>query len=757
MAKGPYNIHSLNGGEVSPRFEARQDQNKYLASAFKMENFIPLILGGARRREGSAFVAEAKAAKVRLDKFLFNNKQAYLLEFSAGFVRIYKDGAVLVDLPTPYDADMIDQLYGFQSADVRYICSDGTLQVQKLQRTDAEVFSLLQVVFNPPALKEDEPTGTDLNSGNLTLSGTTGNGITVTAANSTFLAGDVGRTIVSGAGRAHVTVFTSATQVTADVLEDFASTTILPADWKFEGSPISKANPSSTKENQSITVSFDINTLRAADAKKFLIIYGGTIRIDTVKDARNATGTVLANLNDANANNPAATFEWTLNRARWSAADGFPQCGTFFGDRMMFATKQSVDASVTADFENFARGSADDNAIARTIADDQVNPIIAMSSDNLVQIYTNTGEYFITPSQQDGPLTPKDFNVKPASTNGTRRIKPARSGGQILYAEFGGRAIREQRFNFIDNKYVTPNLSRLADHLTEYNDIKRFDFQQRPWRILWCVRDDGILIGLVYERDEEVVGWFRWTTNGRVKDVCVIPNPALKTDDVYVAVERDLPGGTKTYIEVIHTEDLNIATREWREHHTDCSMIVTPVNGILSGLDPLEGMTVWVVGDGMLFNAQRNADGSVSSTAVVTGGQITLSPRMDTVAQYEVGLGYNGKIVTLPPIVPKEFGGPLMAVGWETCAVKIRRTLGLSICGEPLPFRQAPDAMQKHIPLKRGNHGVSLARCDEFGRVTLEQNLPFPAEILCVFGIVSVGQEPKLTLEDDEAPPFYTI
>ena len=71
-----------------------------------------------------------------------------------------------------------------------------------------------------------------LQSIDLTLSATTGTGITVTAAGSLFSSSDVGRKIFtfdsSGApvGRATITAFTSATVVTADVTADFASTAV---------------------------------------------------------------------------------------------------------------------------------------------------------------------------------------------------------------------------------------------------------------------------------------------------------------------------------------------------------------------------------------------------------------------------------------------------------------------------------------------------------------------------------------------------
>ena len=65
----------------------------------------------------------------------------------------------------------------------------------------------------------------------LTLSAITGNGITVTAGSSVFASGDVGKSIRVGNGRAKITAYTSGTEVTADVLRDFTSTSAASGAW----------------------------------------------------------------------------------------------------------------------------------------------------------------------------------------------------------------------------------------------------------------------------------------------------------------------------------------------------------------------------------------------------------------------------------------------------------------------------------------------------------------------------------------------
>ena len=46
-------INSFNAGEVSPKIEARSDIEKYFSGCKTLENFIPLVEGGAKRMPGS--------------------------------------------------------------------------------------------------------------------------------------------------------------------------------------------------------------------------------------------------------------------------------------------------------------------------------------------------------------------------------------------------------------------------------------------------------------------------------------------------------------------------------------------------------------------------------------------------------------------------------------------------------------------------------------------------------------------------------
>lgn len=751
-----YTHQSLNGGEVSKRFEARQDQNKYLASVSKSANWLPMVLGGVMRRDGSIYVTEAKQLDAVLIPFKFNAEQAYVCEFGDLYVRFYKDGAPIMDglspleLVTPYPTSMLRhiKMSAFQSADVMYIPSDGTLPVYKLRRTDddPDTFDLVEVGFRSGATVEAELTGTELGGMTLTPGATTGDDITFTASSAVFLSADVGLAILGpNGGRAVINTVTDSTHVVADIIDPFPNTSaIAAADWSLRGTPSANIDPSKVNKGGAITIEADADVFRSAYEGKYILVYGGLVEVTQVKSATNLRGILLSDMIDRDLANPSETAFWSLEEAAWTEEEGYPTAGCFYQERMWLARGQTRWGSNSADFENFAKGSDDSAGIQRTISDDEINDILWIkASANGLFSATRGGIYRAVASQENGPLTPNDFNEAAVSDIGTERIAPIRIGGLLVYVQDGGKGLIEQAFNFVDNKFDSPDLLLLADHLTEFNTITALVYQKRPYSTVWAVRDDGAALNCTYRRAEQVVGWAPLVTDGEIKDICVIPRPSTSSDWVWQIVEREIDSEVRPYVEYYENFDTGIC-REWRSAQTDSAVFTTATDFIISGLDHLEGKTVRVIGDGMLFTDQ-----------VVTEGEVPVHPEIAGIASFEVGLNYVSDGLTLEPIIPQERGGPLMARGWEAAGARVRRTFGLKINDEPIPFRQATDLMDQQIPLKRGKVVVTVQKCDGEGRISFVQDLPFPAEVLNIFGRVAISDEPFPFLIPEEEPDFF--
>ena len=98
MPKAAPALTSFNAGEWSSRMEGRVDLAKYPNACRELENFLPMVQGPLIKRSGTRFVKEVRDStkNARLIPFEFGTEQAYVLEFSDFYIRVYKDsGGVL--------------------------------------------------------------------------------------------------------------------------------------------------------------------------------------------------------------------------------------------------------------------------------------------------------------------------------------------------------------------------------------------------------------------------------------------------------------------------------------------------------------------------------------------------------------------------------------------------------------------------------------------------------------------------------------
>ena len=89
-----------------------------------------------------------------------------------------------------------------------------------------------------------------------------------------------------------------------------------------------------------------------------------------------------------------------------------------------------------------------------------------------------------------------------------------------MFVQRASRKVRELVYNFDSDSYQAPDLTVLAEHITD-SGITEMAFQQEPDNIVWCVLTDGRFVGMTYRREEQVVGWHEHIIGGRFGECTV--------------------------------------------------------------------------------------------------------------------------------------------------------------------------------------------------------------------------------------------
>jgi hypothetical protein len=441
-----------------------------------------------------------------------------------------------------------------------------------------------------------------------------------------------------------------------------------------------------------------------------------------------------------------ASTDWRLGL--WSETTGYPSCVAFFEDRLFFAggsyRPQRIDGSIVGDYENFAPSAsdgvvADDNAISASLNANDVNVIRWMIDDEKgLLVGTVSGEWMVRPSSLSEAMTPTNISAKRSTAFGSANLQAIRTGKASIYVQRAGRKARELAYVYEVDGFRSPDMTVLAEHILE-GGVTQFDYQQEPFSVVWFVRADGQLIGLTYERDQDVLGWHRHIIGGHinggdaeVESVAVIPTPAGDADELWLIVRREIDGVSKRYIEYVtpkfDDDDTTYA------HFLDCGLEYdgVPVTEI-TGMDHLEGETVSIL-----------ADGASHPDVVVSVGKVTLVRSASVV---HIGLSYESNIKTLR-IEAGAADGTAQGKTKRIHRVNARlyKTLGLKFGPNAtnldiLPFRTSADAMGNPPELFTGDKTINWnSGYETEGQMYFRQDQPLPFTLL--------GLMPQLVTQD---------
>lgn len=427
---------------------------------------------------------------------------------------------------------------------------------------------------------------------------------------------------------------------------------------------------------------------------------------------------------------------FTSPPAEWNSEKGYPSCVTFFEERLCFAASpqkpQTVWMSKSGSYEDFGISDplVDDDACTYTLSADQVNAIRWMVSSKKLIMGTSGGEWWLGGGSSADMVTPNSVMVRRETTHGSSSIPPVVVGGIMIFLQREGRTVRELSYSFEADGYIAPDLTILAEHLTRSNSITEWAYQQSPDSIIWMIRDDGMLIGLTYQREHEVVGFHRHGTDGRFRSVCTIPGPTQ--EEVWAVVEREVDGITRCYVERMENQFVGEDSRDAFFVDSGLTYDQEIADTVFTGLDHLEGKTVSVL-----------ADGAVRPDVPVVGGSISLAAPAKVV---HAGLPYTSNMQTLRLEGSSMNGGTAQGRKKRISHVTVRlfQSLGLQVGYdsehlERAPFRTSADKVGGAPSLYSGDYEVKFNRgYDRDGQIYIRQDQPLPMTVLALIPEVSV-------------------
>jgi hypothetical protein len=664
-------LNNFTAGELTPLLDGRVDFNKYSNGCLQLENFKVMPQGGVTRRGGTQYINEIKdhAKTSRLIPFEFSVTQAYILEFGENYIRIFKDLGRIESGGSP--VEVTTTYTEAELPDIQFAQSADILYLVHKDHAPAKLSRTSHITWTLSDISfVHEGTGFDKNP------------IEIEVGSTIVLVHHLGHGVETG-------------------------TSITLSGLKCEGLTDSEVNSthSITKVDSNL---YEITVTTAAT------------------DPSNTHYTYTPGDKTGGSNGRALyPFSWAVRN--------YPQTIAFFEQRLWFAgtpnKPQTLWASKSGDYENLSQGPLDDDALEYTIATEQVNAIRWLSPGKSLLVGTAGGEFLVSASASEEAISPSNVRIVRQSTYGSAFTRPIRIADIVLYLQRAKRKIRQLVYNFESDSMISPDLTLLAEHITQGN-IKEMALQQEPFQNVWYVLGNGGLLSMTYLRDQEIVAWSKHYLGGldvEVESATVIPSStSCSCDEIWLIVKRTIDSSTKRYLEVI-TPGLRDSENLDDSFFVDSGLSYdgTPISSV-SGLDHLEGETISVL-----------VDGATHPSVVVTSGSITLNA---SYSKIHAGLPYTSKLKTMKIESGAVTGSTAQGATKRISNVVLRlfRSLGVKIGTSEtkldlIPFRSSANSMDSSVGLFTGDKEIPLRSGYETdGHIFVQQDQPLPLTILAL-------------------------
>lgn len=555
MAKAEAALPNFASGELSPSMWGRFDLPIYYSGCERMLNFLAETQGPARYRTGLQYVMHTRRNNAaHLIPFQFNDQQAYVLEFTDKFMRIYKDNGIIVEAAknitgiTAATPPVVTSVaHGYSTNDEVFITA-----VVGMTEVNSKFFRITKLTADTYSLQDQD-----------------GNNV-VGAAYTAYVSGGTSARVVEVATpysesddlfKIQYTQNADTMYLVHPFYEPRKLTRTSHTAWTF--SLFTRTNDPflSAKVITNVTQANPANVTSAGHG----LATGDIVIIETVTGMTALNGKyytiTVTGVNNFTLGVDSTGYGAYVAAGYASKRNLLPACVAFYESRIAYAasgaspqnfwlSRAPSSAGVTR-YDDFTTGTDPDHAVYNTIASDEVNKILWLSAtDRFLAAGTFGSEVKITGSPETEAISPSSIKVTTLNSLGVAYALPIKQDNSIIYIQRTKRTLRSLEFDVLADSFVSVDRNLVSDHITAGN-LKQIVYQAGRPDIVWAVKEDGELLGLTFKSREDVSGWHRHRTNSGddlFQSIAIMPQSA-GYDQVWVQVKRVINGVTRRYIE----------------------------------------------------------------------------------------------------------------------------------------------------------------------------------------------------------------
>jgi hypothetical protein len=426
----------------------------------------------------------------------------------------------------------------------------------------------------------------------------------------------------SGFGVVLITGYTSPTQVTGVVQPNYTGGPgLLPI--AVVGGPQAVGGTSVQFSGNGSTTSFGPLTAgTTTDPSKLYVTIGGAYQPPALYSITAAGGNIVFLSPPATGTNNiqveqitalGQTTFWAFGA--FSADQGYAGAVSYFPDRLVLAaTRKSpvgVFGSKTSIYHDFSVSNpvVASDGFSVFLNARQLNAISDLIPLSDLLVGTSNITWRLWAGSTGTALGPLAIASTPQSYYGqSPNCASLLFGDSAIFPVFDGRRLRDLIYQFAFDKFMGQELTLYSRHLIPYGkQFQRLMYKpDSQGELVFGLRTDGVLLCCSYLREQQIIGWSRWDTQGSFEDICVVPETLLNNTlgfSLYAIVNRTINGVQNRYVERLESREVNTV---YDYQFTDCNFTYDGRNTSSTGMT-LTGGTTWLAGDVGTLTASSSA------------------------------------------------------------------------------------------------------------------------------------------------------
>ena len=226
-----------------------------------------------------------------------------------------------------------------------------------------------------------------------------------------------------------------------------------------------------------------------------------------------------------------------LVKCAFSVEKGYPSCIALRNGRLILASTkaqpQTIWASRVDRYNEFSVDDMADSGWDLTIGANQSQKIQWLSSSKDLIVGTDIGEWVLDDRDSSNPVP----IIKEQSRWGSSVAQGELMTESLFFIPRDKKGVIQSIYSFQIDGYTSEDVTIMASDLFDYG-ITSHSIQKDPDPIWWGTTGDGRLLGLLYNRVQDINGWFQCDIQGAfINQVCCYNNPVKGEEGLMVSVK----------------------------------------------------------------------------------------------------------------------------------------------------------------------------------------------------------------------------